>query len=874
MTTMNRLMSGIAAVALLPALAIGAPALAQESATPADEPEEIVVSGIRGSLEKAAEVKRDAAQVLDVITAEDVGKLPDANVAEALQRVTGVQITRVFGEGQAVNIRGLQQVRVEVDGRTLLGWSARVSPPENDNLGRSSGLDSVPSSLFGRLEVRKSPLASQVEGGLGGTVNLVTPKPFDFKKTTLSLNVQGTYSDEADKFEPGVAGLFTTTLADGKIGILLAAEYQKRTSKLQLFERNNFFNSLNGTTTNFYAPRLLQYENVVIDRSRLGINGSVQFQVSPNFVVTADGLYSKVEANRTNQFIAFNMPTSATAAIVANPVVENGYIVAGSSLGNIRTGNQVRKDPAVSMLFGLNGKYDDGTVTFEADGYYSRGTLRQEIEVVTLQTANNAVRGTFDFRGKTIPDLTLQTPGGAAFDPTLVGNYPARTDLLTLRANKLPATLEEWTGRIDFGYKFDSGVTLRMGARYVDLRGKSEAFRSRADAPISTLAPYFTTSGNDFLGSIAGNFPRQFLSAFPNYDFLYPRVLAAEPSLDPGAAPGTLRRNAERDYDLQEKTISGYVMFDAEGRLFGRPARLNAGVRVTHTDFTVDTFTRRGTPALVPQTDTNSYINVLPSANLTIEATDRLLVRLSASQTMQRAGLAELAPSTFVDATNLTSTGGNAKLTPPISSNLDLSVEYYTSRASLISAALFYKDVSDFIATNTTEQIIPGFENLGVVRVIRPENVASAKVRGFELGVTQFLDFLPAPFDGFGVIANYTYADSKDSNGFPLVATSKHSYNLVGLFEKGPISARIAYNWRDDAVFEFTQGRPEVIAARSQLDAQIGYAITDNFTLSLQAQNLTPEDSATVEISNFQRNAINSYALSERRFTVGIRAKF
>ena len=171
---------------------------ASAPATPEDSTE-VIVTGIRNSLARAAEVKRDADQVIDVITAEDVGKLPDSNVAEALQRVTGVQITRVFGEGQSVSIRGLQQVRVEVDGRTLLGWSARLSPPENDQLGRSSGLDSVPSSLFGRLEVRKSPLASQAEGGLGGTVNLVTPKPLSFKETTLSVRAQGVYSENAEE---------------------------------------------------------------------------------------------------------------------------------------------------------------------------------------------------------------------------------------------------------------------------------------------------------------------------------------------------------------------------------------------------------------------------------------------------------------------------------------------------------------------------------------------------------------------------------------------------------------------------------------------------------------------------------------------------
>jgi iron complex outermembrane recepter protein len=158
--------------------------------------------------------------------------------------------------------------------------------------------------------------------------------------------------------------------------------------------------------------------------------------------------------------------------------------------------------------------------------------------------------------------------------------------------------------------------------------------------------------------------------------------------------------------------------------------------------------------------------------------------------------------------------------------------------------------------------------------VQRPENVASAKVKGFEVGIQQFFDFLPSPLDGFGIIANYTYADSKDSNGFPLVATSKNSYNLIALYEKGPISGRLAYNYRDDAVFEFTEGRPDVIGARSQLDAQLGFDITKSIALSLQAQNLLPKKSATVEFSNFNTTALNSYALSERRFTVGVRAKF
>jgi iron complex outermembrane recepter protein len=873
-------------------------AAAQTTLAPAaNQGDEIIVTGIRGSLARAAEIKREADQIVDVITAEDVGKLPDANVAEALQRITGVQITRVFGEGQAVNIRGLQQVRVEVDGRTLLGWSARVSPPENDNLGRSSGLDAVPSSLFGRLEVRKSPLAGQVEGGLGGSVNLVTPKPFDFKKTTISLRAQGTYSDEANKFEPNISGLFTTRFADDNIGILIAAEYQKRTSRLQLFERNNWFAARNngvglptGATT-ILVPRLLQYENTDIDRTRLGINGALQFRVGDNLTITADALYSKQNANRTNQFVALNLANTATGLVVTNPVVENGYAVAGQALGNIRTGSQVREDPTASYLYGLNAKYKDGKFFAEVDAYYSRGTLRQKIEVNTLQTANNAVLGLYDFRGKTIPSLSVVVPGsvtvanptGTPYDLTATGNFPLpRTDRLTYRANLLPGDLDEFTTRVDGGVNFDSGVKITAGLRFVKLDAKSEAFRSRAngiyvDGLVNGvqqpgLTPFLNRGLPNFLSSIPGTFPRAFLTATANSQFILDRVFTPVVG-EPPLAGDPMFRNAARDYDLTERTISGYLMFDIEGELFGRPAKFNAGGRVTNTKFEVATFAQVGTGPLLPRVDRNNYTNMLPSANFTFNITDNFLMRLSASQTMQRAGLADLAPSTFVDATNRTSSGGNAQLTPPLSTNYDASFEYYFGKSSVLSAAIFKKKVEDFIIVNTTQQIVPGFESLGTIRVQRPENVASATVNGFELGAQMFFDFLPSPLDGFGMIANYTYADSKDSNGFPLVATSKHSYNLVALYEKGPFSARVAYNWRDDAVFEFTEGRPDVIAARSQLDAQIGIDLTKNIALSFQAQNLLPKKSATVEISNFNDTALNSYALSERRFTFGIRAK-
>ncbi len=836
----------------------------------------IVVTGIRGALEQAADIKRDAIQILDVITAEDVGKLPDNNVAEALQRITGVQITRVFGEGQSVNIRGLQQVRVEVDNRTLLAWSARVSPPENDNLGRSSGLDSVPASSFGRLEVFKSPLASQVEGGLGGTVNLVTPKPLN-QKDILSLRGQYTYSDEAEEYEPTIGATFSKTFMDNRLGILLSGEYLERTSKLQLFERNNWFSVRNGapaTSPNILVPRLLQYENVDIDRTRQGINGSVQFEMTPLFTLTADAIYSKIESARTNQFVSFNFPTSTTAAIIRNPVIENSYALAGASTGRVRTGSQFREDPTANWLYGLNGEYNNGEgLEISGDVYYSKGTLDQKIEVFTVDSPNNIV-GNYDFRAGTLPSLNFTTLTGQRWDPALYANYSPQTSGLTpIRANELPANLDELATRFDVRYTFNNGVSVHGGLRKSNLSADFQSFRSRAPATAAELVPFLDFGDPNFLSSIDGDFPRLFVTARPGQGYIIERGLAVEPNIT-GDAPGTLRRNQQRDFFLEESVLAGYLMVDGYTDLGNIPVTWNAGVRVAQTDFSVDTYTTQGTTLGALVRETNSYTDLLPSATVTFNVTNDFLIRAAASKTLQRAGLQDLAPSTFVDATNRTSSGGNASLVPPTSINADLSFEWYFNDTSLFSGALFYKNVSDFIATNTTQQTIPGFENLGLIRITRPDNVASAKAQGAEIGIQYFFDKLPEPFDGFGVLANYTYVDAEDSNGNPLVATSENSVNFTALYEKGRWKGRIAYNWRDDAVFEFTEGRPDFVKARSQLDAQIGFDLTDKITLNLQAQNLQPEKSATIEYSNFNKTALNSYALSERRFSLGLSAKF
>ncbi|MBC7939519.1 MAG: TonB-dependent receptor [Chitinophagaceae bacterium] len=856
--------AGAAAVALF---GLAQPAAAQQPPTAAGTPEAaqtISVTGIRASLQRATQVKRDAPQVMDVITSQDVGKLPDENVAEALQRVTGVQVSRVFGEGQSVSVRGLPLVRVEVDGRTLLGYSARLSPPENEQLGRNSGLDTVPSGLFGRIEVRKSPIASQVEGGLSGSINLVTPNPLDFKDFTLSMRGQATHSENAGKTEPAISALVANRFLDNRLGVLLAVDYTKRTSSTQAFERNNFFNrtrigagtapgtsaDLNGDGVPDISGTLLQYEQFTTDRSRIGATAEVQFRPVENLEVLLEGIYSKLKTERAQDFLSWRYSGRA----ITDPVFENNFIVAGNSSGIMQQAGLFRAEPTESQLTALSTKWTPGAFVVRTDLSSSRGTLDQVIRQITIDTAT-AIPGRFDYRTGVVPSLDL-----GSFDVTDFANYRPATN--GVRSNRLIASMDEKVAKIDVQYSLAQGVLSKVsgGLRYRDLEAVSEAFRSQNTMTRAETQPYVAATVGPFLPDIGVRFPRPFLTTLADQEFILQRSTGGLP----------LDRNAARDYDLKEKALAAYLMADFDGEVGGIRFTANAGVRAIKTDFEVTTLSQGVTPVL----DTNRYTNVLPSANIVFNLTRDFLVRVAAARTMQQAGIAELAPSLFVNTANRSATGGNATLEPTVSDNLDVSFELYGGRSSLISGAVFYKDVKDVIASTIVLEQFAGFENLGLIPYTRPANVGTAKVKGLELGIQRFFDFLPAPFDGFGVIANYTYSDAKGDNDTPLVGVSKNSYNLIALYEKGPFSARAAYNFRDKAAFSFTEGRPDYVARRSQLDLQMGYDINKRFSVQFQAQNLMPKDSATIEYSQISPLALNSYALSERRFSVGFRAQY
>ena len=860
------------------ALLIGQAAMAQQAPAAGDKPlDSVTVTGVRAALQRASEVKRDSDQVMDVITAEDVGKLPDANVAEALQRVTGVQVTRVWGEGQGVSIRGLPLVRVEVDGRTVLGYSTRLSPPENDQLGRNSGLDVVPSGLFGRLEVTKSPLASQVEGGLSGTVNLVTPDPLDLPGFTAALKVNNEYSAAAKTNGPGLSFFVANQSEDKKFGGLIAVEYQKRQSMLQGMDRNDFLNrvasktvtdiDMNKDGVTDLSGQIIRYEQVLVDRSRLGLTSELQWKVSPELELKLEGIYAELNTERRQSWFQWKYGTTP----ITNPVFIDNSIVAGTSSATITQQGQVRSEPGLSSIFALSSKWTPSEkLRINSEVSASRGTQNQMNEHMTITSPT--VSGNFDYRTGVIPSLTFN--GG--FDPGVYNPalplqkyatvYPTNSSN-NLTSNNLVSEMNERAAKADGRYDIELGDmrSVLFGIRTRQLGARANSYE--AANGINDVSSYIQTTGGNFLSDVDATLTRNILMLYPDANWIRSTVLSTTARTE----------NLQRNYVFDERSTAIYGMADFDGEMFKVPYRANAGIRAIDTQMGVDSYqaSKVGTATVnsyVLKHDDSSYTKVLPSANIVFTAAPDFLVRTSISKTMQQAGIAELAPTIFISGTTAYSaTGGNSQLLPTISTNVDLSFEWYGKGSSMISGAVFYKDVAD-VQTITTIQ--KEFDGYGLIPYTRPGNIGNAKVKGFELGVQRFFDFLPAPFNNFGVIANFTYTDGLLDNGYQYPGLSQHSGNVVALYEDAGFSARLAYNTRDQALYLFNEGRPNYIGARSQLDLQLGLNVDKNLSVQFSALNLRPKDSATLEYGPAGPIQLSSYYLSETRYSVGMRYKF
>lgn len=840
--------------------------------------EEVIVTGIRASLASAIEYKQRSSEIVDAIVAEDIGKLPDNNGAEALQRITGVQISRSQGEGSGIAIRGLSQVQMLLNGRNLFTTS-----------GRGVALGDIPSELLAGIDVYKTSAADQIEGGLGGSLDIRLHRPFDFPERQLSGTAKAFYGDISDTVDPRVSVLasnsFDTSI--GEFGALISAVYQQHSF-------GSFRNAVGtyATRADHYDvdrdgvfPRDPSGDEVVTttdagtrytvgERERVGVSGSLQLQATENLQLYADSLFYAADNREDNELIYIRTGTSGirASAAIALPPFEfapgTNYFQYGSYVDAKTTPSTYVRDNEYETAQGvLGGKwtFDEWSVIGEA-GYTTSTGFSQFTEI---GTKTNAPLYTLDLRSF-MPNPAVA--GVNVADPAIYEFDRYADDENHHRGS-------ETVARMDVDYALDAGLLrqLRGGIRYADRTSKrrgfntSSTFSAADNLPLPSAVPGLLALTHDEV--FRGDYDLAIQQwATPTIAAVRNRREARSLfGLDPNGPPDA----PSQFYDINERTYAAYAQALYAFTVAGFPIDGNAGVRYVKTEPTLKGFRTAPAGGFDAISVETSYDNWLPSVNLRAQLRNDVYLRAGASKVITRPSFDQLTPATTLDYLFLIGSGGNPYLKPLRAEQFDVSLEWYRSSTSIAYLTGFYKSVDGFIQKLSRTQVIEGQEFL----ISSPQNGADGQIKGYEVGYQTFFDFMPALLDGFGAQANYTYVDSSapspiPGQSVPLENLSESSYNLIALYEEGALSARLAYNWRDEYVWA-TSGdaanRPLIVKPMGQLDVSISYELSRAVTIGLDAQNLTRSELKDYYGTPILPKSVNAF---DRTFELSVRARF
>ncbi len=897
------------ASALSAVLSVTGTAAAQELD---DSPEVVVVSGIRGSLLSAVEQKRDASQVIDAITAEDIGKFPTANVAEAVQRITGVQITRTRGEGTAASIRGLPSefTRVQLNGGTLASGTVDLRGGGGGGaLNRSFDFRLLPSEFVRTLEVVKSPTAEMQEGGLSGTINVVTARPLDLGEFTLVGSAFAAQNSNSGKTDPRLSGLFSNTFMDGRLGVLVAAGYtESRPETHSMYGtvwgtqseavRGIDYNNDGDTNDTFNVPGQLRPEVTREDNSRTAIAGVIEYDVSDNLRLAVEGFYSERDT-LSESLENLHIPSNALGpgfdnsqtqfldidGIDPSQVAFGIPYLNGAAIGatDVRGNHRVNDSTSDTSWIKIGGSYSNDVWTADVSAAYSESSLLGDnlnlAQIQRFDVSYDCIPGEdvcgIDFSDESRARYLDPNQGVVA---SLNGAFDRQTndEVAEFRADFSRSFEESLVSRLSFGmvasqrdiYSNAQALVVPAGplAALAGLQPSTVQATGFSVAPFTQLV---RPGSGSFLGAYDGNMP--FPTEWIATDTL--ALLAAIPREDL-VANGILLANLNQVIDVSEDISAAYVQADFES--WDQNLSGNFGVRIVHTkqasagvapDLTnLVSLVDAGGTLLVPPAGNisaeNEYTEILPSLNVKLDITDDFLLRFGASRTMARPALAEISPSTTAvgGAGNFSITSGNPQLDPFIALNFDFSAEWYPDMDTALTFAVFHKDLATLVRTVSEQTFIPvtfrtESTNTEEVRLAqftrnRPENQEGVKLTGFELGYQQFFSFLPGPLENLGMQANYTFIDNSDPN--VLTAASKHNYNLSAFYETDRFGARMSYTWRDQFVTaglpDGNNGLGERTASHGTLDANLSYNLNDRLSFIVEGVNLLEETDATRSI--------------------------
>jgi iron complex outermembrane receptor protein len=850
---------------------IGFAAQAQQaSSTQATDLDTVVVTGIRGSVEKSLDTKRDSRSHTEVVTAEDIGKLPAKNVADTLRELPGVNISSssasegAFDEADRVSLRGTNPSLTQtlVNGHTV-GTGDWFVLSQTANVGRSVSYSLLPSEIVDQVIVHKSSEAKLVEGGTAGSVDIITRKPLQFaEQLTTEASVGAAYSDLPDETQPQVSALMNWKNDANTFGVMVQGFYEKRSLRRDGQEVVGGYGQIPDdaavTATNPDLAGVL-YPNLVgatlfeQERERKGGVLSIQVQPTDTLSLNLNGFYSKLEADNYNRnFMLW------TSQFVNTQAPQPGYVVRNGVL------TQATYAPVTSATVTPYGVYD----------MISRPGASSESKYITLdadwQASDNLTfkfqAGTTEGTGSSPTQDVLETGlagnGGASWSMGGVGNaIDWSLGGLNTPGTHLPSSgwifggqainvedKEDWfaaDGEL-FGGADSVLSSLDFGVRYSEHERRNDFEIAQGPNFASNwtdIGAYPTTGGaypGDYGSDLGGSFPG-------NIWYYTPAQLAAINAEFANRDPVS-RFYFSDVYGVKEKISAAYIQANLQGEAWSG----NFGLRYvsTKTDVRYNQAlpVNSGLPGAIsgsafgdylPVVENNDYNRLLPSANLKFDLTDSLVARFAVSQTMTRPDYSALAGSLALDDLTHTGSGGNPRLKPIVSTNYDAAIEWYFAPRALLSLGVFSMQLDDYINFGTTTiqykdqaaSFASGTDVYADYQVSTPVNV-SGKVRGFEVAYQQPIG------EWFGVSANYTYADGETVDGGPLNGTSENTYNLAGYFENDRFGARVSWTWRDD--FYAGVSRTDEFYQKSvgNLSASLSYKFTDWMSISLDGLNL------------------------------------
>jgi TonB-dependent receptor len=914
------------------AIAMAGAAHAQTAAPPAQassessEVEEVVVTGFRASLASAINVKRNASGVVDAIKAEDIAQFPDLNLAESLQRIPGVSISRINGEGRQISVRGLgsEYTRVRINGMEAITTTGGTANSGGTNRGRGFDFNIFASDLFNSIAVRKTASADVEEGSLGATVDLDTASPFDNPKPQLVLSAQASYNDLAKDAGPRLSALASRTWRDGTFGALVSVAYEKRhlleeganITRWTYGGSNGGFSPLStlpgytlaqindsNTATALYHPRIPAYVSYDIESERFGASGSLQWKPTDQTNVSFDALYSYLAGTRKEaQLQALGLSRAGTGkpqTIIRDGVVDANHNLVYAKLDNVDLRTQSAYDE-------LNTEFKQFTLSADhrfTDKFkvgallgYADSTFTQPVSTIITFDRANSQGYSYDFRGDRLPTILL------GFDATDPANWSAINGTSEVRLRPQFVENQFTTGKIFGEYEFNENLTLKAGVdfrkfeydSYGQYRTSETVSQTLTPAQLAAVSKVYSGFGRN-MGLPAGNATAWLV---PDID-AYAQAYGIYSNTGIYALTNTNNSSARGQYGtVEEKDAGAYIQAEFRFDAFGLPFRGDAGVREVNTQQESGGYAVVNNVVQLVNVQ-RDYNMTLPSFNLAADLTDTIVARISAAKTISRPGIGSLSPGgdVSVQGANRTFSSGNPDLDPTQSKNLDLSLEWYPSQGAMLAAGVFFKRIDTFVATLRTQ--VPyntlglpdsliagtGATSTDIFDVTQPVNSNGGDLKGFEINWQQPLTFLPGAWSHFGYILNYTFVDSNieyltsTTPGAPtvnatLVGLSKHAANATLYYETDRWSIRGSASYRDGYLTQVPGNDGNAYHGTNEtlnIDAQASFNIRPNLKVSIEGVNLTDEFNDQFVGDS---NRLNVHTHSGRTYFVGLRYSY